>query len=133
MGVKERRAVVARLAELPDHEERLILATGRYIGEGFDDTRLDTLFLAFPVSWKGTLLQYAGRLHRLHPKKTEVQIYDYADINVPMLQRMFDKRLRTYRALGYAREGGPLDDAAQARELTLEYDEYTFDDSVDET
>jgi superfamily II DNA or RNA helicase len=133
MGVKERRAVVARLAELPDHEERLILATGRYIGEGFDDTRLDTLFLAFPVSWKGTLLQYAGRLHRLHPKKTEVQTYDYADINVPMLHRMFDKRLRTYRALGYAREGGPLDDAAPARELTLEYDEYTFDDSVDET
>ena len=89
-------------------EERLVLATGRYIGEGFDDARLDTLFLALPVSWKGTLVQYTGRLHRLHPGKTEVRIFDYVDREVPMLLRMFEKRLRGYRAIGYARGEAPL-------------------------
>jgi len=68
---------------------RLVLATGRYIGEGFDDARLDTLFLTMPVSWKGTLVQYTGRLHRLHPGKTEVRIYDYVDREVPLFVRMF--------------------------------------------
>jgi len=77
------------------------LATGRYIGEGFDDARLNTLFLALPVSWKGTLVQYAGRLHRLHPTKREVRIVDYVDRKVPMLARMFEKRLVGYRAMGY--------------------------------
>ncbi len=95
--------------------------------------RLDTLFLAFPVSWKGTLLQYAGRLHRLHPKKTEVQIYDYADTNVPVLRRMFEKRLRTYRALGYAQRDGPVNHATQARELTIEYDAEARGPVVDDT
>jgi superfamily II DNA or RNA helicase len=85
-----------------------ILATGRYIGEGFDDARLDTLFLTLPVSWKGTLVQYTGRLHRLHPGKTVVQIYDYVDREVPMLMRMFGRRLRGYRAIGYARGEAPL-------------------------
>src|SRR5206468_1214494 len=83
-------------------------ATGRYIGEGFDDARLDTLFLAMPVSWKGTLVQYAGRLHRLYPGKTEVRIYDYVDRSVPMLARMFAKRLCGYRAVGYARGSGSI-------------------------
>jgi superfamily II DNA or RNA helicase len=86
-------------------EERLLLATGRYIGEGFDDARLDTLFLVLPVSWKGTLVQYAGRLHRLHPGKREVRIVDYVDGKVPMLARMFERRRVGYRAMGY-REGG---------------------------
>jgi superfamily II DNA or RNA helicase len=90
-----------QLASIPVDEERLILATGRYIGEGFDDTRLDTLFLALPVSWKGTLVQYAGRLHRLHPGKHEVRIVDYVDSKVPMLARMFEKRRVGYRAMGY--------------------------------
>ncbi|HFD87217.1 MAG TPA: hypothetical protein ENJ35_06040 [Gammaproteobacteria bacterium] len=103
-GNKKRRDDLKRLATIPDNEERLVLATGRYIGEGFDDARLDTLFLALPVSWKGTLIQYAGRLHRLHPDKTEVHIYDYVDRNVPILARMFDKRLRGYRAMGYSTE-----------------------------
>ncbi len=103
-GSKKRRDDVSRLAAIPDNEERLVLATGRYIGEGFDDARLDTLFLALPVSWKGTLIQYAGRLHRLHPDKTEVHIYDYVDRNVPILARMFKKRLRGYRAIGYSTE-----------------------------
>jgi len=79
----------------------VILATGKYIGEGFDDSRLDTLFLTLPVSWRGTVAQYAGRLHRLHDGKRDVRVYDYADLNVPMLARMFDRRCRGYEAIGY--------------------------------
>jgi len=105
---KARREALERLAAIPDDEESLVLATGRYAGEGFDRARLDTLFLALPVSWKGTLVQYAGRLHRLHPGKTEVRIYDYVDSEVPMLRKMFERRLRGYRAIGYAREEAPL-------------------------
>ena len=101
-GNKRRRDDLSRLTAIPDNEERLVLATGRYIGEGFDDARLDTLFLALPVSWKGTLIQYAGRLHRLHPDKTEVHIYDYVNRNVLMLARMFESRLCGYRAIGYS-------------------------------
>jgi len=81
--------------------ERLILATGRYIGEGFDDPRFDTLFLAMPISWKGTLAQYVGRLHREHDGKREVIVYDYVDHSVPVLARMAAKREKGYRALGY--------------------------------
>lgn len=97
MGRKTLRAELARLAEGP----RVVLATGRFVGEGFDDPRLDTLFLALPVSWRGTIAQYAGRLHRLHEGKREVQVYDYADLDVPMLSRMFDKRCLGYEAIGY--------------------------------
>jgi superfamily II DNA or RNA helicase len=104
-------------------QERLLLATGRYIGEGFDDPRLDTLFLALPVAWKGTLVQYTGRLHRLHPGKREIRIFDYVDREVPMLLRMFEKRLRGYRAIGYARGEAPLGYAEPADETTVEYDE----------
>jgi superfamily II DNA or RNA helicase len=82
------KAANARLAQIPTGEKRVIVATGRYIGEGFDDPRLDTLFLALPVSWQGTIAQYVGRLHRLHEGKREVRVYDYADLNVPMLSRM---------------------------------------------
>lgn len=80
---------------------RAILATGRFIGEGFDDPQLDTLFLALPVSWRGTVAQYVGRLHRLHEGKREVRVYDYADLNVRMLANMFDRRCRGYESLGY--------------------------------
>lgn len=97
-----RRQVMQRLENIPDSEERVLIATGRYIGEGFDDARLDTLFLALPISWKGTLVQYVGRLHRLHPEKREVIVYDYADNAVPMLRRMTDKRIRGFKSLGYA-------------------------------
>jgi superfamily II DNA or RNA helicase len=103
-SAKERFKVQEQLASIPIEEERLLLATGRYIGEGFDDARLDTLFLSLPVSWKGTLVQYAGRLHRLHPGKREVRIIDYVDGRVPMLARMFERRLRGYRAMGYQEE-----------------------------
>ena len=82
-------------------EERVIVATGRYLGEGFDDPRLDTLFLTMPIAWKGTLAQYAGRLHRLHDAKREVIIYDYVDNGVPALTRMAVKRRNGYEAIGY--------------------------------
>jgi superfamily II DNA or RNA helicase len=101
MSAKQRREVMAHLASIPQHEPRVLVATGRYLGEGFDDARLDTLFLAIPISWKGTLAQYAGRLHRLHDLKTEVIIYDYADFQVPMLARMVSKRIAGYRDIGY--------------------------------
>ena len=94
-------AIRARLAAIPDDEERVLLATGRYIGEGFDDARLDSLFLALPVSWRGTIAQYVGRLHRRHDRKREVRVYDYADLDVPILARMFDRRCRGYEAVGY--------------------------------
>lgn len=122
---KERRKSLEQLVSIPDGEERLLLATGRYIGEGFDDARLDTLFLALPISWKGTLVQYTGRLHRLHPGKTEVRIYDYVDRDVPVLFKMFERRLHGYRAIGYDRED------ALSRPNPLEH-EIVFDD-VDET
>jgi len=100
-GKKQRRAMADRLAGIPPEEPRVVLATGKYVGEGFDDPRLDTLFLTLPVSWRGTIAQYAGRLHRLYDGKREVRIYDYADLNVPMLARMFDRRCRGYEAVGY--------------------------------
>ena len=99
-GAKESRAAANQLASISEGEARVLLATGRYIGEGFDDSRLDTLFLALPVSWRGTVAQYVGRLHRLHEGKTEVRVYDYADLNVPMLARMFDRRCAGYEAVG---------------------------------
>jgi superfamily II DNA or RNA helicase len=81
------------------------------------------LFLALPVSWKGTLIQYTGRLHRLHPLKTEVRIYDYVDRSVPMLMKMFEKRLRGYRAIGYARGEEPLGIREREDETVIEYED----------
>jgi superfamily II DNA or RNA helicase len=104
MGKKQRRETSAALAAVPENESRVILATGSYIGEGFDDARLDTLFLAMPISWKGTLQQYVGRLHRLHDNKRFVQVYDYVDNYVLMLARMYGRRLKGYAAIGYAIE-----------------------------
>ena len=100
-GQEAAQAMAERLAAIPGDEARVILATGKYIGEGFDDPRLDTLFLTLPVSWRGTIAQYVGRLHRLYDGKREVRVYDYADLNVPMLARMFDRRCRGYEAVGY--------------------------------
>jgi len=101
LGAKKRREIVQRLTAIEASEERVLVATGRYLGEGFDDARLDTLFLALPISWRGTLAQYAGRLHRLDEGKTEVIVYDYADFGVPVLARMHERRLRGYRAMAY--------------------------------
>ncbi len=74
-------------------------------GRGFDDARLDTLFLTLPISWRGTLAQYAGRLHRVHAAKREVLIYDYVDVREPMLAKMAAKREAGYRSLGYETSG----------------------------
>lgn len=104
MGIKHRREIMARLAAVPENESRVLLSTGRYIGEGYDDSRLDCLFLTMPISWKGTLQQYAGRLHRLHHAKREVIIYDYVDANIPIARRMFEKRKKGYAAMGYELE-----------------------------
>lgn len=101
MKTTVRKEMIAKLAEIPDTEERLIIATGQYIGEGFDDPRLDTLFLAMPFSFKGKMVQYAGRLHRKYRGKTEIRIYDYVDTNIPVLLRMHKRRLKAYKALGY--------------------------------
>jgi superfamily II DNA or RNA helicase len=107
MGKKQRRTTAEAIAAVPEDETRLILATGSYIGEGFDDARLDTLFLAMPISWKGTLQQYVGRLHRLHDGKRVVRVYDYVDNYVPMLARMYERRLKGYAAIGYVIEQDP--------------------------
>lgn len=101
MGRRKQTAAFSRLEDPTAKGQRIVLATGRFIGEGFDDPWLDTLFLAMPISWRGTLQQYAGRLHREHSGKHEIRIYDYVDPHVPTLQRMFIKRLRGYRAMGY--------------------------------
>lgn len=98
---KQRTEVFAKLDALDDSAPRVLLATGRLIGEGFDHPPLDTLVLAMPISWKGTLQQYAGRLHREHADKQDVRIYDYAETDQPQLARMWDKRQRGYWAMGY--------------------------------
>jgi len=108
MSKKQRTTLMDEIHKLPDSEERVILATGRYIGEGFDDSRLDTLFLVIPISWKGTLQQYVGRLHRSHAGKKVLQVYDYVDQEVPMLRRMFLRRLQGYKTIGYSLKEGNL-------------------------
>ena len=123
MGVRQREEVRQQLKDIPDNEERLILATGRFIGEGFDDSRLDTLFLAMPISWKGTLVQYAGRLHRRHPSKSEVRIYDYVDADVPMLAKMFEKRRKGYRAMGYDLRKPENAESVRGGDYVVEYDQ----------
>ncbi len=95
-------AALEQLREPPDTRGRVVVATGRFVGEGFDEARLDTLFLTMPVSWRGTVAQYAGRLHRLHHGKRVVRVHDYADLEAPMLERMFEKRCAGYEAVGYA-------------------------------
>lgn len=101
LGRRQRSATLAELEELPPDAPRIVLATGRLVGEGFDHPPLDTLLLAMPVSWKGTLQQYAGRLHRQQSGKTSVRIIDWLDLGHPVPQRMWERRLRGYRAMGH--------------------------------
>jgi len=101
MRRKELLAIQQAFASVPENIPQLLLATGKFLGEGFDDPRLDTLFLSMPISWRGTLAQYAGRLHRLYDRKTEVVIYDYADTKIPMTLHMFERRIAGYRSIGY--------------------------------
>jgi superfamily II DNA or RNA helicase len=101
MSKKQRSALITELEALPPNSPRILLATGKLVGEGFDHPPLNTLVLAMPVSWKGTLQQYAGRLHREHASKTDVRIIDFVDTGHPALLRMWDKRQRGYKAMGY--------------------------------
>jgi len=107
MKAKERKAANEQLSNA-----QVIVATGKYIGEGFDLPRLDTLFLAMPIAWKGLLAQYAGRIHRESAGKERVTIFDYVDASIPMLQRMYNKRERAYKAMGYRIEMTPEEDAS---------------------
>ncbi|MDB6354173.1 DEAD/DEAH box helicase family protein [Trichococcus sp. K1Tr] len=104
MGRKTEREKMQQIRNAPTTQPLTIVSTGSFIGEGFDEPRLDTLFLAMPISWKGRLHQYAGRLHRLYEGKTEVRIYDYVDVHVPVLERMYRKRLTGYAGIGYTVE-----------------------------
>ena len=101
-SAKEKQSVLKDLLNLPANEPLAIVATGKYVGEGFDMPRLDTLFVTMPIAWKGTVSQYAGRLNRIYEDKQEVVVYDYVDIHVPVLERMYYKRLAAYSALGYS-------------------------------
>jgi len=105
MGAKEIREKIQQITDAPRDRQLTLVATGKYLGEGFDEPRLDTLFLAMPISWKGTLQQYAGRLHRLSEGKNEVQIYDYIDVHIRMLEKMYHKRLSGYASIGYKAKG----------------------------
>ena len=120
MTARQSRTATDALTAIPDDEERVLVATGRYLGEGFDDARLDTLFLTMPISWRGILTQYAGRLHRLHAAKRDVVVYDYVDENEPMLAKMAAKREAGYRSLGYrAVHRAELDLSPSLGELAL--------------
>jgi superfamily II DNA or RNA helicase len=111
MGRKSTREAFERIASIPAGKNIVLVATGHFIGEGFDEPRLDTLFLAMPISWKGTLQQYAGRLHRLYKTKKEVRIYDYVDIQIKMLENMYQRRLNGYASMGYKAKGEEIMDA----------------------
>jgi superfamily II DNA or RNA helicase len=111
MGAKQTTRVMEQINAIKPADPFVLVATGSYIGEGFDEARLDTLFLAMPIAWKGTLQQYAGRLHRLHENKKDVQVYDYVDLHVNMLERMYGKRLKGYASIGYKVKASPLSDA----------------------
>ncbi len=112
MSKKQRIALTDELAALPPDVSRVLLATGKLIGEGFDHPPLDTLVLAMPISWKGTLQQYAGRLHREHASKSDVRIIEFIDGGHPALMRMWDKRQSGYRAMGYR-----IEDRSSSMEL----------------
>lgn len=100
-STKEKRKKMEFLQSIPSSKPMVIVATGKYVGEGFDYPRLDTLFLVQPISWKGIVAQYAGRLHREYPDKCDVVVYDYVDIHVPVCDIMYRRRLKGYAAIGY--------------------------------
>jgi superfamily II DNA or RNA helicase len=119
---KEKRESMAKLQELRVEESFVIIATGKYVGEGFDFPRLDTLFLAMPIAWKGKIAQYAGRLHRLYAGKEEVLIYDYIDVHIPVLERMYHKRVKGYAAIGYRTRA----DVQDMQKMNIIHDGKTF-------
>ena len=110
MSTKQRAALISELDALPVDAPRVLLSIGKLVGEGFDHPPLDTLVLAMPISWKGTLQQYAGRLHREHANKTRVRVIDFVDAGHPALLRMWDRRRRGYQAIGYRITAAPVSD-----------------------
>ena len=103
-SAKEKRQMMERLKEIPESESLVIVATGKYVGEGFNYPRLDTLFIALPVAYSNIVQQYTGRLHREFEGKKEVRVYDYIDIHVPVLANMYGKRLKSYAPIGYSQQ-----------------------------
>jgi len=101
-GKKQIKAIMEAIQDVPPNENKVILATGKYLGEGFDLPSLDTLFLVFPFSWKGMLVQYTGRLNRVHHGKKEIQVYDYVDEQVLVLSKMYRRRLKGYKSIGFS-------------------------------
>ena len=101
LGKKQVKTIMEAIQNIPPNEHKIILATGKYLGEGFDLPSLDTMFLVFPFSWRGMLVQYTGRLNRAYLGKKEVRVYDYVDEKVPVLAAMYRKRLKGYRGLGF--------------------------------
>ncbi len=127
MGNKDTREIMQKISESPKDKPLTIVATGRFIGEGFDEPRLDTLFLAMPISWKGTLQQYTGRLHRLFEGKKEALLFDYIDIHVRMLERMYNRRLSGYASIGYKMKGELLSTTAQVeKNVDIIFDKSNF-------
>ncbi len=112
LGKRARAALLDQIENTPPDEPLVVIATGQYLGEGFDCPQLDTLFLAFPISFKGRLVQYTGRLMRAHEGKATVRVYDYADVRVPVLRAMHARRLTTYKTLGFTRAQQTLKAAA---------------------
>lgn len=123
-SAKEKRCAMERLQNIPVTESLVIVATGKYIGEGFDYPRLDTLFLVLPISWKGNIAQYAGRLHRDCNGKSEARIYDYVDIRVPLCESMYRKRLKGYASIGYGTTS--TSDKAEISKHELIFDGNTY-------
>jgi superfamily II DNA or RNA helicase len=122
IGNKQAREAITQIKEFPSDKNITIVATGPYIGEGFDEPRLDTLFLVMPISWKGTLQQYAGRLHRLFESKKDVLIYDYVDVHIRMFEKMYCKRQSGYASMGYKIKG----DAVDSEAVDIIYDRDNF-------
>lgn len=114
LTAKKRKEALEKIKKLKNGDRYVIVATGKLIGEGFDEARLDTLFMAMPIAWKGTIAQYAGRLNRNYVGKNEVIIYDYVDIHIPVLERMYHKRLTAYRSVGYSIKTNIMDSDAES-------------------
>ena len=123
-STKEKRLALQNLQLIPTSESLVIVATGKYVGEGFDYPRLDTLFLTMPIAWKGNVEQYAGRLHREYEGKSEVCIYDYVDIHVPLCDSMYRKRLKGYAAAGYGKNVVSYKSDKNPQELIFERNSY---------
>ena len=123
-SAKEKRLALQNLQSMPTSESLVIVATGKYVGEGFDYTRLDTLFLTMPIAWKGNVEQYAGRLHREYAGKNEVRIYDYVDVHVPLCDSMYRKRLKGYLRAGYGKYVTSFTLGKNPQELIYERNNY---------